>query len=103
MKENTFDADGNLRQKREGHYSVKLPEASELGGIVNRRFLFLLMFVCVAGAATLGYVFQRRLATAAEFDHQLKLAKDEAQRIREQMILTTEKRVPSPRRSRNLA
>jgi len=25
-----------------------------------------------------GVVFQRRLATAAEFDHQLKLAKDEA-------------------------
>jgi murein DD-endopeptidase MepM/ murein hydrolase activator NlpD len=62
---------------------------------VNRRFLFLVLFVCVAGAATLGYVFQRRLATAAEFDHQLKLAKDEAARIREQVILPTEKKVPA--------
>jgi murein DD-endopeptidase MepM/ murein hydrolase activator NlpD len=62
---------------------------------VNRRFLFLLLLVFAAGAATLGYVFQRRLATAAEFDHQLKLAKDEAERIREQVILATEKKVPA--------
>ena len=54
-----------------------------------------MLFVCAAGAATLGYVFQRRLETAADFDHQLKLAKDEAQRIREQVILPTEKRVPA--------
>jgi murein DD-endopeptidase MepM/ murein hydrolase activator NlpD len=92
-----------------GHYSVEvkagtvankfrliqLPAASGFGGIVNRRFLFLLLFVCAAGTATLGYVFQRRLATAAEFDLQLKLAKDEAARIREQVILPTEKKVPA--------
>jgi murein DD-endopeptidase MepM/ murein hydrolase activator NlpD len=40
-------------------------------------------------------VFQRRLATAAEFDHQLELAKDEAARIREQVILPTEKKIPA--------
>lgn len=51
------------------------------------------MLVCAAGGATLGYAFQRRLATTAEFDHQLKLAKDEAARIREQVILPTEKKV----------
>jgi murein DD-endopeptidase MepM/ murein hydrolase activator NlpD len=62
---------------------------------VNRRFLFLLLLVFAAGAATLGYVFQRRLATAAEFDHQVRLAKDEAERIREQVILPTEKKVPA--------
>ncbi|HEV1995449.1 MAG TPA: hypothetical protein VGR03_14050, partial [Candidatus Acidoferrum sp.] len=62
---------------------------------MNRRFLLYVLFVCAAGAATLGYVFQRRLSTAAEFDHQLKLAKDEAARIREQVILPTEKRVPA--------
>ena len=62
---------------------------------MNRRFLFLLLSVCAAGAATLGYVFQRRLATAAEFDHQLQVAKDEAARIREQVILPTEKKVPA--------
>jgi len=49
--------------------------------------------VCSAGAATLGYVFQKRLATAVEFDHQVQLAKEEAARIREQVILPTEKRV----------
>jgi murein DD-endopeptidase MepM/ murein hydrolase activator NlpD len=63
--------------------------------MVNRRFLFLVLFVCAAGATTLVYVFQLRLATAAEFDHQLKLAKDEAARIREQVILPTEKKVPA--------
>jgi murein DD-endopeptidase MepM/ murein hydrolase activator NlpD len=40
-------------------------------------------------------VFERRLATAAEFDLQAKLAKDEAERIREQVILATEKKVPA--------
>jgi murein DD-endopeptidase MepM/ murein hydrolase activator NlpD len=84
-----------LRQKSEGHYSFKLLAASGIGGIVNRRFLFLVLLVCAAGAATLVYVFQRRLATTAEFDHQLKLAKDEAERIRQQVILPTEKKVPA--------
>jgi murein DD-endopeptidase MepM/ murein hydrolase activator NlpD len=60
---------------------------------VNRRFFFLVLFVCAAGALTLAYAFQQRLATAAEFDHQLQLAKDEAARIREQVILPTEKKV----------
>ena len=51
--------------------------------------------MCAAGAATLGYVFKQRLATAAEFDDQVRLAKEEAERIREQVILPTEKRVPA--------
>jgi murein DD-endopeptidase MepM/ murein hydrolase activator NlpD len=66
-----------------------------LGEILNRRFLLLLLFVCAVGAATLGYVFQKRLATAAEFDHQAALAREESARIREQVILMTEKRVPA--------
>ena len=74
---------------------IRVPAASGCGGIVNRRFLFLLLFECAAGAASLVYVFQRRLATAAEFDHQLKLGKDEAERIREQVIIPTEKKVPA--------
>jgi len=48
-----------------------------------------------AGGVTLGYVFQRRLATTAEFDHQVRLAKEEGERIREQVILPTEKKVPA--------
>ncbi len=109
MRRIAFDARRNLRQKCEGHYSVKqaagtrpgkfrlirVPAASGSGGTVNRRFLFMLLFVCAAGAASLVYVFQRRLGTAAEFDLQVKLAKEEAERIREQVILPTEKKVPA--------
>ena len=62
---------------------------------MNRRFLFLVLFVCAAGAATCAYVFKQRLATAAEFDRQVNLAKEEAVRIREEIILPTEKKVPS--------
>jgi len=51
--------------------------------------------VCAAGAAFLGYAFKQRLATATEFDRQVKLANAEAARIREQVILPTEKRVPA--------
>jgi len=60
---------------------------------VNRAFVIVVLFVAAAGAAILGYVFQKRVATAAEFDHQVQLAKAEAARIREQVILPTEKRV----------
>jgi murein DD-endopeptidase MepM/ murein hydrolase activator NlpD len=62
---------------------------------VNRRFLLLVLTVCAAGAATCAYVFKQRLATAAEFDNQVKLAQEEAARIREEIILPTEKKVPS--------
>jgi hypothetical protein len=62
---------------------------------VNRRFLFLVLAVIAAGAAFLGYAFKQRLATATEFDRQVKLANAEAARIREQIILPTEKRVPA--------
>ena len=62
---------------------------------MNRRFVFLVLVLCVAGAAACLYVFQQRLETAAEFDRQVKLAKEEAARIRKEVILPTEKRVPS--------
>jgi murein DD-endopeptidase MepM/ murein hydrolase activator NlpD len=67
--------------------------ASGFGGNVNRRFLFVILIVCAAGSATIGYVFQRRLATSAEFDHQVTLAKEEAARIREQVILPINSKV----------
>jgi murein DD-endopeptidase MepM/ murein hydrolase activator NlpD len=41
------------------------------------------------------YVFQLRLAAATEFDHQMQLAKEEAQRTREQVILPTQRKVPA--------
>jgi murein DD-endopeptidase MepM/ murein hydrolase activator NlpD len=69
--------------------------AGGFGGKVNRRFLLLILFMFAAGAATFGYVFQQRLARAAEFDHQVNLAKMEAARIREQIILPNQKKVPA--------
>jgi len=60
---------------------------------VNRRFLLLLMGVGAAGAATLGYAFEKRLETTAKFDSQVKLAREEAARIREQTVLATENRL----------
>lgn len=66
-----------------------------IGGIVNRRFLFLVLIVCAAGAFTLAYAFQRRIMAATEFDHQVRLAKQQAEWIREQVILPTERKVPA--------
>jgi murein DD-endopeptidase MepM/ murein hydrolase activator NlpD len=70
-------------------------ETGGIGRIVNRRFLFLVLLVCAGGAFTLTYTFQRRIAAAAEFDYQVKLAKLEGKRIREQVILPTESKVPA--------
>ncbi len=53
----------------------------------------LLLVVCAAGAAAFGYVFKQRLAASTEFDRQVMLAKEEAARIREQVILPTENRL----------
>jgi len=54
---------------------------------VNRRFLFVVLFVCAAGAVTLGFVFKQRLVAADEYDRQVRLAQEEAKRMREQVIL----------------
>jgi murein DD-endopeptidase MepM/ murein hydrolase activator NlpD len=67
--------------------------ASGFGGTVNRRFILVVVCVCAAGAGTLGHVFQRRLATAAEFDRQAELSREEGVRIREQVILLRDQRV----------
>jgi murein DD-endopeptidase MepM/ murein hydrolase activator NlpD len=62
---------------------------------LNRRFFLLLAVVLLAGGLSLTYVFKLRLASTAEFDHQVQLAQAEAQRIREQTVVPTEKRVPA--------
>lgn len=41
------------------------------------------------------YTFQRRIMAATEFDHQVRLAKQQAEWIREQVILPTERKVPA--------
>lgn len=60
---------------------------------MSRVFIVLVVCVSIAGAATLAFVFHQRLATAAEFDRQVKLASEEAARIREQVILHRDERV----------
>jgi murein DD-endopeptidase MepM/ murein hydrolase activator NlpD len=55
----------------------------------------MLLAVFAVGAAVLGYTFHQRLKTAAEYDRQIKLALEETERIRKQIVLPTEKRVPA--------
>ena len=62
---------------------------------MNRRFLIIVAVVLAAGACVLGYAFQERLQTTAEYDRQVRLAQAEAAQIREQLILATENRVPA--------
>ena len=62
---------------------------------MNRRFLLVLAVVLLAGGLVLSYVFRLRLATAAEWDRQVQLAQAQAQRVREQTVVPTEKRVPA--------
>jgi murein DD-endopeptidase MepM/ murein hydrolase activator NlpD len=60
---------------------------------VNRRFILVLVGVCLAGGATLAYAFQQRLKTTAELDHEIGLAKQEAATIRENTVVPTDQRV----------
>jgi murein DD-endopeptidase MepM/ murein hydrolase activator NlpD len=62
---------------------------------VNRHFLIVLGIVLAGGAAVLGYVFHLRLATDAEFQRVAQLSQADAQRIREQTVVPTEKKVPA--------
>ena len=48
-----------------------------------------------AGAVVVGYSIQRRSNTAQEFQRQVELAKMEAERIRQSVILPTVKRMPA--------
>jgi murein DD-endopeptidase MepM/ murein hydrolase activator NlpD len=54
-----------------------------------------LLCVCVTGAVFLGFVFEQRLATADEYDRQVRLTLEEAKRVREQVILPRNERVPA--------
>jgi murein DD-endopeptidase MepM/ murein hydrolase activator NlpD len=60
---------------------------------VNHRFAIVLVIVLCFGAGVLAHVFSMRLAASAAFEQQIKLSKEEAARIREQVIVPTEKRV----------
>lgn len=60
---------------------------------MNHRFAIVLVIVLCFGAGVLAHVFSMRLAASAAFEQQIKLSKEEAARIREQVIVPTEKRV----------
>ena len=62
---------------------------------MNRGFVIVLLCVCVTGAVFLGFVFEQRLATADEYDRQVRLTLEEAKRVREQVILPRNERVPA--------
>lgn len=66
-----------------------------LGGIVNRRFAIVLVVVLCFGAGALAYVFRMRLAASADLQQQIKLGREEAARIRAQLVVPTEKKVPA--------
>lgn len=60
---------------------------------MNRGFVILVLCECIAGAVTLGYVFERRLAAGDEYDRQVELAVEEAKRIREQTVLAHNEKI----------
>jgi murein DD-endopeptidase MepM/ murein hydrolase activator NlpD len=62
---------------------------------LNRRFAFILLILFAAGALTLGYVFRLRLTAFEKLDREVQLAQAESARIRAEMILSTEEKVPA--------
>jgi len=63
------------------------------GGILNRKFVFLLMTVLLAGGVTLTYTFEQRLRTTAELTKEIRLAGRQAAIIHENTIVPTDQRV----------
>src|SRR5271167_5065205 len=49
----------------------------------------------LAGAGVLGYTFRQRLATTAEYSRQVQLTVAEMARLKSELILPTEKKVPA--------
>ena len=63
------------------------------GGILDRKFVFLLVTVLLAGGATLAYTFEQRLNTASELTQEIRLAHEQAAVIHENTIVPTDQRV----------
>lgn len=61
---------------------------------MTRRFAVVLVVVLCFGAGVLAYVFRERFAASDEFARQTKLAREDAARIRAQVILPSEETVP---------
>ncbi len=61
---------------------------------MNRLFVFGIGVTLAAGAAVIGYSIEQRSNASKELQRQVELAKAEAQRIRQNVILPTVKRMP---------
>ena len=66
-----------------------------MGESLNRRFVFILLTLLAVGSATLGYVFHLRLTASEKLAREVQLAQAESARIRAEMILSTEEKVPA--------
>ena len=62
---------------------------------MNRLFVFGIGVTLAAGAAVVGYSIEQRSNASKELQRQVELAKAEAQRIRQNVILPTVKRMPA--------
>jgi murein DD-endopeptidase MepM/ murein hydrolase activator NlpD len=60
---------------------------------VNRRFLTIVAIVVLAGSALLAAIFRSRFVEDAAFEHQVQLAREEAEHHREEAILPTESKI----------
>jgi murein DD-endopeptidase MepM/ murein hydrolase activator NlpD len=61
--------------------------------MVNRRSLIICLAVCALGLGVLAVVMTGRLAAAREFARQAALAREDAERIRQQVVLFTEHKI----------
>lgn len=61
---------------------------------LTRRFAIVLVVVLCFGGGVLAFVFRQRLAASDEFTRQTNLAREDAARIRANVILPSENRVP---------
>lgn len=62
---------------------------------MNRLFVFGIGVTLAAGAVVVGYSIEQRSNASKEFQRQVELAKAEAERIRQNVILPTVKRMPA--------
>ena len=60
---------------------------------MNRKFVMVVAAELALGAATLAYVFDQRIKTASEYEHQEQLAAEQAKQIHETTIVPTGKTI----------
>jgi murein DD-endopeptidase MepM/ murein hydrolase activator NlpD len=72
---------------------MRILDASAFGGKVNHRFLMVVALVVLAGAGLLAAIFRARFVADAEYEHQVQLARAEAEHRREETMLPTESKI----------